>query len=53
MVTNFISTGLSGALFGSALLLSGVYSPTIISSQLGLSDFYMLKVFLTASGSSA
>ena len=53
MATNFLSTGLSGALFGSALLLSGVYSPTIISSQLELSDFYMLKVFLTATGSSA
>jgi len=53
MATSFISTGLSGALFGSALLLSGVYSPIIILSQLGLSDFYMLKVFLTASGSSA
>ncbi|OBT71173.1 hypothetical protein VF21_10077 [Pseudogymnoascus sp. 05NY08] len=48
-----MSTGVSGALFGSALLLSGVYSPTIILSQLNLSDFYMLKVFLTASGSSA
>lgn len=53
MATNFISTGLSGAVFGSALLLSGVYSPTIILAQLELSDFYMLKVFLTASGSSA
>jgi len=53
MATNHISTGLSGALFGSALLFSGVYSPDIISSQLALSDFYMLKVFLTATGSSA
>ncbi|KAN0105908.1 hypothetical protein V8E51_008784 [Hyaloscypha variabilis] len=53
MAANIISTGLSGSLFGAALLLSGVYSPTVILSQLDLSDFYMLKVFLTASGSSA
>ncbi|KAH8586592.1 hypothetical protein B0O99DRAFT_585679 [Bisporella sp. PMI_857] len=53
MPTNPASTALSGSLFGSALLLSGVYSPSIISSQLLLSDFHMLKVFLTASASSA
>lgn len=53
MASTFLSTGVSGALFGSALLVSGVYSPAVISSQLALSDFYMLKVFLTANASSA
>jgi len=53
MTTNLIATALSGSLFGSALLVSGVYSPSVISSQLLLSDFHMLKVFLTASASSA
>jgi len=53
MAAENVSTALSGSLFGAALFVSGVYSPAVISSQLELSDFYMLKVFLTASGSSA
>ncbi|KAH7333487.1 YeeE/YedE family protein [Rhexocercosporidium sp. MPI-PUGE-AT-0058] len=53
MSTDLVATALSGSLFGSALLVSGVYSPSVISSQLLLSDFHMLKVFLTASASSA
>jgi hypothetical protein len=53
MSSNPVSAALSGSLFGSALLLAGVYSPTIITGQLNLTDFHMLKVFLTASASSA
>ncbi|KAI9053058.1 hypothetical protein LZ554_003328 [Drepanopeziza brunnea f. sp. 'monogermtubi'] len=40
----------AGAVFGSALTASGVYSPSIIISQMQLSNFHMLQVFLAASG---
>ncbi|KAJ9640628.1 hypothetical protein H2204_003257 [Knufia peltigerae] len=43
----------SGAIFGSALTASGVYSPSVIVSQMGLSNFHMLKSFLAASACSA
>lgn len=42
----------SGAIFGSALVASGVYQPAIIIDQLTLKHSYMLGVFLTASGTS-
>lgn len=44
---------LSGAFFGAALTASGVWSPTVIVQQLHFEDFHMLKVFLSASASSA
>ncbi|KAK8904289.1 hypothetical protein QC760_007708 [Botrytis cinerea] len=44
---------LSGALFGAALTAAGVYSPTVIISQMKLESFHMLKVFLSASATSA
>ncbi|KAI9645100.1 hypothetical protein NHQ30_005834 [Ciborinia camelliae] len=44
---------LSGALFGAALTAAGVYSPTVIISQLKLESFHMLKVFLSASATSS
>ncbi|KAK7190805.1 hypothetical protein DPSP01_007926 [Paraphaeosphaeria sporulosa] len=50
--TLFTSTT-SGALFGAALASSGVYAPSVIISQMHLSTFHMLKVFITASASSA
>lgn len=53
MSPNLVASLVSGSLFGSALLVSGVYSPTIIINQFHLSDFHMLKVFLTASAGSA
>jgi hypothetical protein len=43
----------SGALFGAALTVSGVYLPTVIIKQMQLRDFHMLQVFLTATASSA
>lgn len=43
----------SGAIFGSALTASGVYAPSVIVSQMGLSNFHMLKSFLAASACSA
>lgn len=44
---------LSGSLFGAALTAAGVYSPTVIVSQMKLESFHMLKVFLSASASSS
>ncbi|KAL9113395.1 MAG: hypothetical protein Q9227_002436 [Pyrenula ochraceoflavens] len=43
----------SGGLFGSALLISQVYHPSVIIAQLQLRSFRMLSVFLTAAASSA
>jgi hypothetical protein len=43
---------LTGAAFGAALTLSGVYSPSVIISQMQLRNFHMLQTFLTASASS-
>lgn len=43
----------SGALFGSALTASGVYSPSVIANQMSLANFHMLKSFLAASACSA
>lgn len=43
----------SGVIFGSALTASGVYSPSVIVSQMGLTNFHMLKSFLAASACSA
>ncbi|KAF2004995.1 hypothetical protein P154DRAFT_425437 [Amniculicola lignicola CBS 123094] len=53
MATSSVTTVLSGAVFGAALTVSGVWSPTTIIDQMHLQDFTMLKVFLTASGASA
>lgn len=44
---------LSGALFGAALTAAGVYSPAVIISQMKLESFHMLKIFLSASATSA
>jgi len=42
-----------GMIFGAALTASGVAIPDIINQQFALTEFHMLKVFLTASASSA
>ena len=43
----------AGAIFGIALIASGVHSPSVIRSQMLLLDYHMLKVFLGASACSA
>jgi len=53
MSTSVLATSGAGAIFGAALTASGVYLPSVIVSQMQLSDFHMLKVFLGASASSA
>ncbi|KIX02992.1 uncharacterized protein Z518_06542 [Rhinocladiella mackenziei CBS 650.93] len=52
-MSSLLLSGASGAIFGSALTASGVYSPSVIVSQMGLSNFHMLKSFLAASACSA
>ena len=42
----------AGAIFGAALLESGVYSPSVIVSQMRFHEFHMLKVFFGASACS-
>jgi uncharacterized membrane protein YedE/YeeE len=43
----------SGSIFGGALTASGVYSPSVIISQLRLGNFHMIKSFVAASACSA
>lgn len=43
----------AGVSFGAALFASGVYSPAVISAQLQLTNFHMIKSFMTASAASA
>jgi hypothetical protein len=42
-----------GAIFGAALTATGVWSPQIIIDQMSLRSLHMMRVFLTASASSA
>lgn len=43
----------SGAIFGAALTSTGVWYPSIIDAQVHFRNFHMVKVFLTASATSA
>lgn len=43
----------AGAIFGGAITAAGVYHPSVIIGQMKLEDFHMLKVFLTATATSA
>jgi len=52
-MSSLLLSAASGAIFGSALTASGVYLPNVIVSQMKLTDFHMLKAFLTASACSA
>jgi len=52
-MASLLPSAASGAIFGSALTASGVYAPSVIVSQMGLSNFHMLKSFLAASACSA
>ncbi|KAJ4528215.1 hypothetical protein HRR83_000966 [Exophiala dermatitidis] len=53
MSSSLLLSAASGVIFGSALTTSGVYSPSVILGQMGLSNFHMLKSFLAASACSA
>jgi hypothetical protein len=43
----------SGAIFGAALTVAGVYSPSVIIAQMHFQDFHMMKSFVAASACSA
>ena len=50
---SLLAEAASGALFGTALLLSGVSSPHVIHAQLLFAKWHMLQVFLGGSAGSA
>ena len=52
-MSSLILSAASGAIFGSALTASGVYSSSVIVSQMGLTNFHMVKSFIAASACSA
>jgi hypothetical protein len=43
---------LSGAAFGAAMLAAGFHHPSIVISQLKFENFHMIQAFLTATASS-
>lgn len=47
-----MSTILSGASFGAALVAAGMYQPSVILGQLKFENFQMLQTFLAAAASS-
>lgn len=47
-----MATLLSGAVFGAATVVAGVYSPSVIISQFKFEDWHMLQTFLGATASS-
>lgn len=53
MASDPYANALRGIVFGAALTAAGVWSPKIIIDQMALKEFHMMKVFLTASASSA
>ncbi|KAJ9643992.1 hypothetical protein H2199_003858 [Coniosporium tulheliwenetii] len=53
MSSNILPTTIAGAIFGASLASSGVFLPSVIVSQMQLTSFHMLKVFMAASASSA
>ncbi|KAI1616507.1 hypothetical protein EDD36DRAFT_137318 [Exophiala viscosa] len=52
-MSTLVLSAASGGIFGAALTASGVYAPSVIVSQMGLTNFHMLKSFLAASACSA
>lgn len=52
-MSSLLLSAASGGIFGAALTASGVYSPSVIISQLRLSNFHMIKSFVAASACSA
>jgi hypothetical protein len=53
MSANPLAVAVSGAIFGATLTAAGVVSPATIIGQMKLTDLHMLKVFITATGTSA
>ncbi|KAF6823085.1 YeeE/YedE family protein [Colletotrichum musicola] len=47
-----MTTVLSGAAFGAALVAAGVYQPAVIIAQLKLENWHMIQAFLAAAASS-
>jgi hypothetical protein len=43
----------AGTIFGAALTAAGVYHPSVIIGQMKFENYLMLKVFLTATATSA
>ncbi len=52
-MSSLLLSAASGGIFGAALTASGVYSPSVIISQLRLGNFHMIKSFIAASACSA
>ena len=52
-MSSLLLSAASGGIFGAALTASGVYAPSVIISQLRLSNFHMIKSFVAASACSA
>ncbi len=46
------STAVSGAAFGAALVVAGVYQPSVIIDQLTWDNYHMLQAFLSATAAS-
>lgn len=53
MLDSMLDTIACGAAFGAALAAAAVHQPSVIVSQLGLTNFHMLESFLAAAASSA
>ncbi|KXJ85876.1 hypothetical protein Micbo1qcDRAFT_237259 [Microdochium bolleyi] len=51
-VSTLLRQAVSGAAFGTALSLSGVFLPSVVLGQMHLHDSRMLQMFLSASGAS-
>ncbi|OAL23551.1 hypothetical protein AYO20_10996 [Fonsecaea nubica] len=52
-MSSLLMSAASGGIFGAALAASGVYSPSVIITQLQLGNFHMMKSFIAASACSA
>ena len=50
---SFANNQISGGIFGFALAFAGVASPSVIIMQLDLTSMHMLKVFISATATSA
>jgi hypothetical protein len=44
---------ISGAVFGAATVVAGVYSPSVIINQFKFEEWHMLQTFLGAAATSA
>lgn len=53
MPLGLVGHAIAGASFGAALVASGVSVPSVVESQLRLSNFQMAQTFVTAIAASA